>query len=281
MTPSCGRIRTPILPGLTPIVESELTALQFSTLSFVSDTEVSIQTGSREYAFVLIHGRCEAMIEGQGTYSLGPRPNPFEHPPYALFVTRDSRVVFCAGDRDVDQPTLIGIGSAPAERQCPNAYITPDQVSGGQRGADNWQRTVRMVCWSDNTEGNMLLAGETCTPSGNWSTVPPHRHERDIPDVEAPYEEVYFFQFSRPQGFGLARQFDDDGQLDQAFSLVSGDALYMAGGYHPVGCAPGSTLYHLSLMAGPQRISRASVHKDYRFLLDEKQIENQYKPSLR
>ena len=61
--------------------------------------------------------------------------------------------------------------------------ITPTDVKSGMRGADNWRREVRMVCWSDNTRGEMLLAGETCTPSGNWSTVPPHRHQYDVPST--------------------------------------------------------------------------------------------------
>ena len=271
----CGRVRTPIRGGMTQLVEGELQQLRFATLSLSAGGQYSLHSEDRELAVVLICGDCDAVIEGEADCRLGPRSNPFDQPPYALFVGRSNRIGFRAREA-----SLLGIGSAPAARRFANSYVTPEQVATGERGTDNWKRSVRMICWSDNTEGNMLLAGETCTPSGNWSTVPPHRHQYDIPDTEAPYEEVYFFQFSRPHGFGLTWQFDDSGEMDQAYSLRSGDALYMSGGYHPVACAPGSTLYHLSLMAGPQRISRASVHKDYEFLLEENQIQNQYRPEI-
>ena len=88
--------------------------------------------------------------------------------------------------------------------------------------------------------------------------------------------EVYFFQFSKPQGFGLAWQFDDEGAMDQAFSLRTNDALYMSAGYHPTACGPGATLYHLTFMAGPHRMSKSRVHDDFRFLLDKNSMENPY-----
>ncbi len=135
---------------------------------------------------------------------------------------------------------------------------------------------MRLVCWSDNTQGNQLIAGETLTPSGNWSTIPPHRHQYEIPGAEIPYEEAYFFQFSKPQGYGLIWQFDDEGEMDQAFSLRSNDLAYMGGGYHPTACGPGADLYHLTFIAGPHRKSMSNVHPDFRFLLDENNLENPY-----
>ena len=276
MTLSCGRVRKHISRGLTPIIERELKLLNLSVLKLEGQDEHVLQTSDREYAVVLIRGRCSVVVDRGPTVALGPREDPFEHPPHAIFATRDQELAFRA-----DGDALVALGSAPAQKRLANAVVTPGMVKTAQRGAQNWTRTVRTVCWSDNTEGNLLLAGETCTSSGNWSTMPPHRHQYDIPGHEVPYEEIYFFQFSRPSGFGLAWQFDDEGELDQAFSLMEGDALYMDGGYHPIACAPGSTLYHLSLMAGPRRMSKASVHRDFQFLLDRAGIENQYNPDLK
>ena len=123
-----------------------------------------------------------------------------------------------------------------------------------------------------------MLQVAQCAPSGNWSTVPPHRHQFDVEGEEVPYEEIYYFRFSRPQGFGLIWQFDDD--MDQAFSLKTNDAVYISRGYHPVACGPGAMLYQLTLMSGPRRISQASLHPDYRFLLEEKDLANQYTPNV-
>jgi 5-deoxy-glucuronate isomerase len=272
----CGRVRKELRHGWTPIIDTQLEMLQFGVIRLDAGDTHTIETGKREFALVLVHGECDVTISDGQTARLGPRDNPFEHLPYGLAVTREHSVCL-----EALRPTLIGAGSAPAETKKSNTIITPDLVKTGTRGADNWTRHVRMVCWSDNTEGNLLIAGETCTPSGNWSTVPPHRHQYDVPGEEFPYEEVYFFQFSRPQGFGLTWQFDAEGEMDQAFSLRANDAVYMAKGYHPVACAPGSTLYHLSLMAGPRRMSKASVHPAYRYLLEEKDMENQFTPEVR
>lgn len=265
------RVCQPIRDGWTALVDWQFNFLQMGTLLLLPGESYRLHTYEREYACVLVYGECEATVDNDLRGRLGPRANPFDDPPFALFVTREQSVSFKAS-----KPTLIGVGSAPAEKHKGNWLITPDQIGGGQRGSGNWQREVRFVCWSDNTEGNMLLAGETCTPSGNWSTMPPHRHQFDIPGEEVPYEELYFFQFSRPEGFGLLWQFDDNG-LDRTYSIKHNDIICIDGGYHPLVCGPGSMLYHLTLMAGPYRVSRASVHPKLSYLLEDEGMENPYK----
>ena len=270
----CGRIRSTPGRGFTKIVDSELDHLKLDLLNLEPGDTYTLDTQDREYAVILIQGSSKASIGSGGEHVLGPRGNPFEDMPYALFMTREEEVIFAA-----TAPSIIALGSAPAEEKKTNSFVSPEDVKTGERGADNWTRSVRMVCWSDNTAGNMLIAGETCTPSGNWSTVPPHRHQYDVEGEEVPYEEVYYFRFSRPQGFGLIWQFDDS--MDQAFSLKTNDAVYISRGYHPVTCGPGSMLYQLTLMSGPRRVSRASLHPDYKFLLEEKDLANQYVPEVR
>jgi len=268
---SCGRIRKPLGDGLTPLVFGELKSLRVSALVLPKGGSFELDTAGSEYACVLVRGDCSVCLGNGIEAPFGPRHDPFTDGPYAVLAGRAQRVRFTARTQ-----SLIGLGSAPAEKPFASAIVTPGQVGGGRRGVGNWERQVRFVCWSDNTEGNMLLAGETVTPSGNWSTIPPHRHQYDIKGVEVPYEEAYFFQFSKPQGYGLAWQFDDDGEIDQAYSLRSNDLLYMSGGYHPTVAGPGSDLYHLTFICGSYRMSKARVHPDYRFLLEEQNLENPY-----
>ena len=273
MKQECGRIRPRVGDGLTKVIDRELKNLKLDLIAIKKGETYRLETGDREYALVLISGSSDAEY-GQGErFAMGPRGNPFEDMPYALFLTREQRVTLTA-----KEPTLIAAGNAPAAKKIKNYAVGPDQVKTGARGADNWTRDVRMILWSDNTEGNMLIAGETCTPSGNWSTVPPHRHQFDIEGEEVPYEEVYYFRFSRPQGFGLIWHFDDE--MDQAYSLKTNDAVYISRGYHPVACGPGSILYQLTLMSGPRRMSRASLHPDYKFLLEDRNMANQYVPDV-
>ncbi len=267
----CGRVRRAIRPGWTPLVDSQLKTLGMAALSLQPGESYTLDAGDREYALVLVHGQVSFSLASGLTGEMGPRRDPFNDLPYGLLVSREERVTITAV-----RPTLIGAGSAPAAKHMPPALVTPAETRTGLRGVGNWERTVRMVCWSDNTVGNQLISGETITPSGNWSTMPPHRHQYDTPDTEVPYEEVYFFQFSRPQGYGLIWQFDDEGEMDQAFSLRQNDAAYMGHGYHPTACGPGTMLYHFTFIAGPYRLSKSSVHPDYKFLLDENDLENPY-----
>lgn len=270
---SCGRIRKETGKGWTQLTNGELRNMEMGALSLEDGETYTLHTQDREYAIVLIHGECQVELQSGLSALLGPRRNPFEYLPFGMFVSRDESVAFSATGS-----CLFGIANSPAPNKLANKLITPDEVDTTIRGADNWTREVRKICWSDNTQGHMLLTGETCTPSGNWSTVPPHRHQYDVEGEEAPYEEIYFFQFSRPQGYGMLWQFDDEGQLDQAFSLKTNDLIYHDWGYHPVVCGPGATLYHLTFMAGPRRISKARVHPDYSHILEESNLENQYTP---
>ena len=71
-----------------------------------------------------------------------------------------------------------------------------------QVGRDNWQRTVYSAL-AEDVPAQRLLAGETLNPPGNWSSYPPHKHDRLNPPQEAVLEEVYFFRIKPAQGFGL------------------------------------------------------------------------------
>jgi len=270
---SCGRIRTDVGRGWTAITHGQLANLEMAVLRLEAGEEFVLDTGDREHAAVLIHGDCQVSLDSGSIATLGPRSDPFHELPFAFFVSREETVRLAARSE-----SLFGIGSSPASTRLPSSIITPADVEVSIRGADNWTREVRKVCWSHNTAGNLLLAGETCTPSGNWSTMPPHRHQLDEAGEEAAYEEIYFFQFSQPDGFGLTWQFDDEGEMDQAFSLKQNDALYHNQGYHPVVGGPGAMLYHLTFIAGQRRISQARIHPGFRRLLQDRGMENQFRP---
>lgn len=84
-----------------------------------------------------------------------------------------------------------------------------------------------------------LIAGETLNPPGGWSSYPPHRHE---------HEEVYVYRFAPAGGFGVAVNYDTDG--DSARIVRDGDVQRIARGYHPVVAAPGYAMYYLWALAG-------------------------------
>ena len=273
-----GRVRKTLNPGITSIIDKQLDDLFLDILEINAGDNLEIDLLQRDYAVVLIWGQAECRLGNGTVYSLERRLNPFDFPPSVLMLSGAGSLSINANEQ-----TLLALGSAPYLKPCPVQYIGPQNVRENSRGKDNWQRNVRLVCWSDNTDADQLMIGETITPSGNWSTIPPHRHavfhEENGFIHEVPYREIYYYQFSRPTGFGLSRQFDGDGS-DNTYSIISGDAVYIDGGYHPVVCAPGADMYQLTLMSGPYRQSTAEIHPDYRFLVDgDNPFQNQEKKS--
>jgi hypothetical protein len=83
-----------------------------------------------------------------------------------------------------------------------------------------------------------LLLGETINPPGNWSSYPPHRHDRHDPPREVNLEEVYLFKVDPPGGFGVQIRYDLGG-AEEAFLVRDDDIAVIRAGFHPVVAASG------------------------------------------
>ena len=95
------------------------------------------------------------------------------------------------------------------------------------------------------------MLGETINPPGNWSSYPPHKHDRHAPPEEVALEEVYYYRFKPEGGFGVQLIYDDHDERAQV--VRDGDVVAIPSGYHPVVAAPGYSLYYLWVMAGEGR----------------------------
>jgi 5-deoxy-glucuronate isomerase len=143
--------------------------------------------------------------------------------------------------------------------QLPNAepcFVAPDDVVVHRRGEPGWQRDVHDVI-ADTVPAQRLLVGETFNEPGQWSSFPPHKH--DGADGEPALEEVYYFRFDRPEGFGLQGLYEANGD-ERAIFLRHGAIVGIPRGYHPVCAAPGSRLYYLWALAGSPR--RLATYED-------------------
>ncbi len=95
---------------------------------------------------------------------------------------------------------------------------------------------------------------EVITPSGNWSSYPPHKHDiHDMPR-EADLEEIYYYRINSSDGFGLQRLYTADGSIDEAFVIRDGDLLLVPFGYHAFAMAQGYTGYYLNVLAGDEPV---------------------------
>ncbi|WP_231845484.1 5-deoxy-glucuronate isomerase [Pseudothermotoga hypogea] len=144
--------------------------------------------------------------------------------------------------------------------------ITPSQVNSGKWGISNYSRVFHQIAVDEKHPAVKLMVGETFTPSGNWSTYPPHRHERHNPPEEVFLEEIYYYRVDHPKGWGLARHYSDDGAIDFA-GVIKDDTLHLIPkGYHTVVAAPGFTVYYLWFLAGEERVQIPYVDPEMRFI---------------
>jgi len=229
--------------------------LDFAILQLAKGERHSLQTGAREYVLDIFSGSVTLIINTVGRSkeihsSIGKRADVFSGAPVMSFIPPNSQLEIKA-----DTAAELGIFSAPSSSHAPAALLEGSTVVNNQVGRGNWQRTVYSAL-GQNVPAERLLAGETLNPSGNWSSFPPHKHDRSNPPQEAVLEEVYYFRFKPAQGFGFIWTYtapDDPAGFSNAYVVHDGDTVLLPKGYHPVVGAPGYELHYTWVLAGEER----------------------------
>jgi 5-deoxy-glucuronate isomerase len=205
-----------------------------------------------ESAAVVLTGRVDAAAGGAPLGVAGGRSSVFEAPGDTVYAPPGTATTLTANG---DGAVQVAVAEAVAE---PTPDAPPARVirSTDQRIADvgqgNWSRTVRTILGPEDAAVRLLL-GETINPPGNWSSYPPHRHDRHDPPREVNLEEVYLFKVDPPGGFGVQIRYDLGG-AEEAFLVSDDDVAVIRAGFHPVVAASGYALYYLWVMAGEGRV---------------------------
>lgn len=230
--------------------------LEFGRLRLEQGAQHSWNTGEREYVMDIFAGTASVSVAGPngGTghfTGIGKRASVFSGPPVMLYLPPGCSYTVSADSQDVD----VGIFSAASGAKSPPALLGGSQVVRNEVGRDNWRRTVYSAL-GDNVSAERLIAGETLNPPGNWSSYPPHKHDRSNPPQEAVLEEIYFFRIDPRQGFALMWTYtapeDPDG-FSTVFRIEDNDTVLLPKGYHPVVAAPGYQVHYTWVLAGEER----------------------------
>ena len=202
-----------------------------------------------ETAAVILTGTVEAAADGQSLGRAGGRASVFEGPGDAVYGPAGAALWL----RAAEAPAQVAIASvrAPAGDSLKARVITPSEQRIDEVGGGNWSRTVRTILGPEHAAQRLLL-GETVNPPGNWSSYPPHRHDRHNPPHEVALEEVYLFKVHPPGGFGIQILYTEAGERE-AFLVGDEDTAAITRGFHPVVAASGYALYYLWVMAGEGR----------------------------
>jgi 5-deoxy-glucuronate isomerase len=230
------------------------TLLDLTFLKLGAGQTWSGESGDREILAVILGGKATFTVGDHKFAQVGGRPNVFGGKPHSVYIPAGTEVTI-----EADGPVEIALPSAPSDLAVDPYVIEPARVATGRWGAANFSRTYHQILTEisqPDLPAGRLIVGETFTPSGNWSTYPPHRHKIDNLPAEAQHEEMYYFRINPSDGFGICRMYTDEG-YEENFTARDHGVHMMPEGYHTVVSAPGYTTYYLWVLAGTQRTQGA------------------------
>lgn len=187
---------------------------------------------------------------GAETWRIGGREDVFAGMPWALYLPRDSSYRV-AGDGE------LAVCGARCEARREPRLVEPGDVEVEVRGAGNATRQINHLV-KPEFPAERLLVVEVFTPSGNWSSYPPHKHDEDNPPGEVVLEETYYFRTPAPEAFAVQRLYSPRHALDLTATVGDGDLLLVPYGYHTTAAAHGYDLYYLNALAGDRRSMAAA-----------------------
>lgn len=204
-------------------------------------------SGDEELGLVVLGGRCVVHVDG-AAWAIGEREHIFSGQPWAVYIPIETPFQIVA-----ETQSEIAICGAKAEERHPARLITPDDVAVEIRGAGNAARQINHII-KPEFPAHRLLIVEVFTPSGNWSSYPPHKHDVSRMPAESDLEEIYYYRIHPSDGFGLQRLYTADGEIDEAYVIKDGHLLLVPEGYHAFAVAQGYTGYYLNVLAGNEPV---------------------------
>ncbi|HBD23667.1 MAG TPA: 5-deoxy-glucuronate isomerase [Oceanospirillaceae bacterium] len=221
----------------------------FAQYTLQAEEQLSCQQDGRELCVVILTGRADVKVGEQSWSAIGGRDDLFaDQPPAAVYVPAGE-----GAEIKIGEAAEIAVCSAPgAGNSGPARLIDPATMSQEVRGQGTNTRYVRNIL-PETEPADGLLVVEVITPSGHWSSYPPHKHDRDASPSETLLEETYYHRLNPASGYVHQRVYTDDRSLDETLSPEDGDVVLVPRGYHPVGVPHGYTSYYLNVMAGPLR----------------------------
>ena len=224
--------------------------LHFAARKMVPGKTWQHSTGDNELALVVLGGMC-AVRSSRGNWELiGRRPDVFSGMPYTLYLPRQTEFSLQALGGGLD----IAYGWCATDQDHPARLVTPQDVGIEIRGGGNATRQINNMI-PPGFDCHRLVVVEVYTPSGNWSSYPPHKHDVHREDengviLEADLEEVYFYKIDKPEGYAYQRVYTQDRRLDELILVQDSQLVLSPEGYHPVVSAHGYTTYYLNMLAG-------------------------------
>ena len=240
--------------------------LSFET-ALVDRAAVELGDPRREVAVVTMAGGAALTIDGE-RIELPGRASVWHGRPWAAYLPAGTSAEATA----LADQAVLAVTSAPVSGRDGVSrdvvVIRPDDVAIEVRGAGNATRQINHIITPD-FPADRLEVVEVYTPSGNWSSWPPHKHDTDDMPREAILEEIYSYRFRRSEAWGVQRLYRGDGSRDLLWSVRDGETVIVTDGYHPFVATHGDDAYYLNALAGDIRTMACSFDPALEHVRDE------------
>lgn len=218
-----------------------------------------------ETCLVVLDGHDVSVTADGERWSLPGRDDVFADLPSAVWLPDGRALTIHVGQAGSGGRATVSISRAPRSTRDGVAtepiVVTPADVVVEIRGAGNATRQINHVI-APSFPADRLEVVEVLTPSGNWSSWPPHKHDVDDMPVEAVLEEVYHYRFRRPAAWAIQRVYRADRSRDALFEVRGDDIVIVPDGYHPFSATHGDDAYYLNALAGDRRTMACSFDPD-------------------
>lgn len=234
--------------------------IEVDMLKLAAGQSFTYEEKDKEYALILLGGTCSISGDGLDFKQIGKRATVFDGPATALYIPRNRKFTVTA-----ETELAVAVCKSPAEKDFESALVKPEDVVIKDLGKPGWQRQAHFIV-DERIDANLIYVGEAFVEGGQWASFPPHKHDEDKMPAEGILEEIYYFEFDKPTGFGIQKVYTSDGSIDETYTVKNGDFVEIPRGYHPCCCAPGYKCYYLWIMAGKNRGFFMSTDPDHVWL---------------
>ena len=236
--------------------KSEIITKKNSTLDMIEVDMVKLRAGdvkkyneqNKEYGLIILGGSCTVKGADFSFENIGKRKNVFDGPATCVYVGANTPFSI----EGVSEEVLVSVSKCPSTNAHKAVLVKPEDVIIKDLGKPGWERQAHFIL-DERIEADLIYIGEAYVHGGQWASFPPHKHDDDNMPTEGILEEVYYYEFDKPQGFGIQKVYTKEGDIDETYTVKSGDFVEIPRGYHPFCAAPGYENYYLWLMAGKNR----------------------------
>jgi 5-deoxy-glucuronate isomerase len=234
------------------VKENPTQRMDFAVVKVHDGLRWSGETGDFEVVLVILGGVCTIVAAGCSFGPIGKRRNVFGGKPYAVYAPPHANIELTGPSKGTAEIALCKVRSKPGVPAPDPFLIAPEEMEDVTLGAGNFKRYAWSILVFTDKPVHRIEIGESITPSGNWTTFPPHSHEFDPSGnpVKVVTEEFLFNRFDQAEGYGLLKHYTRDGSIDTVYTVTNNGLVKITKGFHPFVCAPGSTNWRLWFHGG-------------------------------